>query len=115
MSNELDKHFGEQLRGYESELDAEALWQAVKPPRRSRWGWWILLIFLVGLGGTAYWWMSREAYSPSGAAMTAKETPASERVTTPELSRPEGMPDTKDVEPPVTITESKLGGADTEG
>lgn len=56
MSNELDKKFSNELRGYESTVDAEALWQAVKPPRRQRpMGWLWLLTSLVFLGAGAWW------------------------------------------------------------
>jgi hypothetical protein len=60
MSNELDKHISERLRHYESAVDAEAIWDAVKPPRRRRFGFWLFL-FLGGItlaGGT--WWIWKQ-------------------------------------------------------
>lgn len=58
MSNELDKHIGETLGRYESSVDADALWQAVKPPqRRKPWLWLLLLLagMVVVAGGLWYW------------------------------------------------------------
>ncbi|MEZ4986161.1 MAG: hypothetical protein R2795_14175 [Saprospiraceae bacterium] len=60
MSHELDKRIREQLSHYTSEVDAEALWQAVRPPRKKRRGivWWVLLGLLatgvVAYGGYRY-------------------------------------------------------------
>ncbi len=59
MSNELDKHISEQLHRYESAVDAEAIWAAVRPPRRRRPWFWLLLVFgLVSLSGGAWWFIS---------------------------------------------------------
>ena len=57
MSNELDKHIGETLGQYESAVDAEALWTAVKPPkRRMPWFWLLALFGVVAIaGGFALW------------------------------------------------------------
>lgn len=57
MSNELDKHIGETLGRYESDVDAEALWTAVKPPkRRMPWFWLLALFGVVAIaGGFALW------------------------------------------------------------
>ncbi|MGH1436057.1 MAG: hypothetical protein ACRBG0_16545 [Lewinella sp.] len=57
MSNELDKHIGETLGRYESDVDAEALWIAVKPPkRRMPWFWLLALFGIVAIaGGVALW------------------------------------------------------------
>lgn len=61
MSNELDKHIGEQLHRYESAVDAEAIWAAVRPPRRRRpWFWLLLLLGIVSLFGGAWWMLSGE-------------------------------------------------------
>lgn len=57
MSNELDKHIGETLGRYESSVDAEALWQAVKPPqRRKPWLWLLLLAGVVVVAGGLWSW-----------------------------------------------------------
>jgi hypothetical protein len=52
MSKEQDKAFREALGGYESPVDAEALWEAVKPERKRRLGlWWIWAgMIILGIG-----------------------------------------------------------------
>lgn len=56
MSNELDKQIGKKLGQYESEVDVDALWQTVRPPRRRRP--WLLLLLLFGIVALAggLWW-----------------------------------------------------------
>jgi len=57
MSNELDKHIGETLGRYESSVDAEALWQAVKPPRKRKpWLWLLLLAGVIAVAGGLWSW-----------------------------------------------------------
>jgi hypothetical protein len=57
MSNELDKHIGETLGRYESSVDAEALWQAVKPPKKRKpWLWLLLLAGAVVVAGGLWSW-----------------------------------------------------------
>ncbi|WP_020537652.1 hypothetical protein [Lewinella cohaerens] len=57
MSNELDKHIGETLGRYESNVDAEALWEAVKPPkRRMPWLWFLALFGAVAIAGGLWLW-----------------------------------------------------------
>lgn len=57
MSNELDKHIGETLGRYESSVDAEALWQAVKPPKKRRpWLWLLLLAGVIAAAGGLWTW-----------------------------------------------------------
>ena len=64
MSNELDKHVGDQLHGYESDVDAEAIWAAVRPARpRRRWLWLLLLFGVIGMAGAAWWASSSTAPS----------------------------------------------------
>ncbi|MEL7421961.1 MAG: hypothetical protein AAFN81_03170 [Bacteroidota bacterium] len=64
MSNELDKHFGDQLHAYESEVDAEAIWAAVRPPRRRRPWLWFFLLFGLLIGSGAAWWSMTDTNSP---------------------------------------------------
>lgn len=57
MSNELDKHIGETLGRYESSVDAEALWQAVKPPKKRKpWLWLLLLVGVIAVAGGLWSW-----------------------------------------------------------
>lgn len=57
MSNELDKHIGETLGRYESSVDAEALWQAVKPPKKRKpWLWFLLLASVITVAGGLWTW-----------------------------------------------------------
>ncbi len=66
MSNELDKHFGEQLHAYESDVDAEAIWAAVRPPRRRRpWFWFFLLFGVIGSAG-GVWCLYTDEAAPTG-------------------------------------------------
>lgn len=61
MSNELDKQISEKLHGYESAVDAEAIWAAVRPPRRRRpWLWLFLLFGVLGLAGAGWWQYSQQ-------------------------------------------------------
>lgn len=47
MSNELDKLINDRLHNYESDVDAEAIWAAVKPERRRPW--FLILLFFGGI------------------------------------------------------------------
>ncbi|MEO0727662.1 MAG: hypothetical protein AAFZ63_24175 [Bacteroidota bacterium] len=64
MSNELDKHFGDQLHAYESEVDAEAIWAAVRPPRRRRPWLWLFLLFGLLISAGAAWWSLTDTNNP---------------------------------------------------
>ena len=65
MSNELDKQISERLHHYESAVDAEAIWDAVKPPRRRRPWFWLFLFFGgIGIAGGA-WWMLAQSHKPN--------------------------------------------------
>jgi hypothetical protein len=57
MPNELDKRFQEELGRYDSPVDKDALWQAVrphKPKRRLIWLWLLPLALCVSIAGV--WW-----------------------------------------------------------
>jgi hypothetical protein len=81
MSNELDKHINAKLGKYESAVDAEALWQAVRPPRRRRPVWLILLLAgLVVAGAGTGWWL-REQTNPVAADGTLEQAVSFEQGT----------------------------------
>jgi hypothetical protein len=75
MSNELDKQFSDRLIGYESAVDAEALWEAVKPPRKKRpWAWlWLLLVGGIVLFSASWWYLDDEQGSISVVATNTTE------------------------------------------
>jgi len=73
MSNELDKHINAKLGKYESAVDAEALWQAVRPPRRRRpFGLVLLLAALLVAGAGSGWWLRKQA-NPVSASGTLEQ------------------------------------------
>ena len=72
MSNELDKQISERLHHYESAVDAEAIWDAVKPPRRRRPWFWLFLFFGgIGIAGGA-WWMLAQSHKPNAYTETTE-------------------------------------------
>lgn len=77
MPNELDNRFQEALGGYESPVDKDALWLAVRPTQRKRrFAWlWLLALALCASGAGAGWWlaqdMSRTATAPASAQTEA--------------------------------------------
>lgn len=72
MQSGLDKHFDEKLRGYESVVDAEAIWEAVRPPRKRRPIWWFWLLLLFGtLGGTTWWWNTEDDFGDTEVEMAS--------------------------------------------
>lgn len=98
MSNELDKHISEQLHRYESAVDAEAIWAAVRPPRRRRpWFWVWLLAGVIAMSGGAWWLMS------SGAS---EDTTASTNQPVPELQVTDSNTEQIGIDQSTTIEES---------
>lgn len=73
MSNELDKHISERLHRYESAVDAEVIWDAVKPPRRRR-PWFLLLLIFGGISlAGGLWWMLTQYHGASSDAESVEQ------------------------------------------
>ena len=67
MSNELDKQISDRLHNYQSEVDTEAIWAAVKPARKRRyWFLWFLLLGGVGIAGSSIWGLFNQGSSHAG-------------------------------------------------
>lgn len=86
MSNELDKQFSDKLQGYESLVDAEALWEAVKPATKKRPWMWLWLLFVVGLLGAGTGWYYTNQTATAALATTINSDLPINNLTTTEGS-----------------------------